>query len=804
MRNIDNKKRDIGTFIPPEQAAYLSKKLLRGAYARSSAALVAYLFIFIGWSLGTYDSQALIGCGIFVLYLILLNPPTLWILKRIRKRKSYEVFSTFINFLEICGFTGAFYFAGGLRASYMTLLYAGVISYVGVAAPRRTSFLVAIFCMISFDLMVVIEHLGYIPHQNSVWPYYFQWEDIITICLIINALFGVVAFMALSTGARLRTHRNNLREKNLELDRSRRELAKAKEEVEARVEELDVINHVSMIVNRSLDLEDNLQSVCEELCRIFPVRSALIALSDSHMNSLEVAAFHAVDPKEERLVGQKMPLEMFSSSMPAIESQEPVLIYDAQTDQRTVPMHGYFKSLGIRSFLIATLFVRSKAIGIIGMPAKDPNYEFTKNEIDLLHIISTQIATGVDNAKLYAQTELALDRVEHELEIGRQIQSGFLPDIMPLTPGWEISSYFEGARQVAGDFYDAFPLGINGNIGLVIGDVCDKGVGAALFMVVFTSLIRAFSEAQHEDYKCKEILMSIVPNINNFIARTYDSSNMFATVFFGILEPSTNTLHYINAGHEQPRVVDAKGKSKAVLGTTGPAIGLMPDMEFMAEQVILEPGDILVAYTDGVVDARNSHGKSFTEESLVLNISKVFTSAFSLLKSLKFQINIHIEKALQFDDITMIALRRKNSLDDEKHEFSLQATLKNLPILREFIEHACIHARLDENMTSAFKLAVDEACTNIITHGYKGQDPGPIKLTLERESDKVKLSIYDEGRTFDPDDTKAADIESEWEKRSIGGLGLFLIREMMDDIHYEGEPDHGNLLILTKILNVKR
>lgn len=790
-------------FIPSEQAAYLNKKHIRGAYARAGAALFVFLFILIGWRLGTYDSQAIFGMGIFALYLILLNPPTLWILKRIRRRRFYSAFSIFINFLEICGFTAVVYFGGGLRASYLTLIYAGVISYVGVAAPPRTTFLVGAFCMIDFDLMAVIEHLGFIPHQNSFWPYNFQWEDVITVCLIINVLFGIVAFMALSTGTRLRNHRNNLREKNLELDRSRRDLAEAKEEVEARAEELDVINHVSMIVNRSLDLKENLQSVCEELCRIFPVRSAMIALSDSDRDSMEVAAFHAVDPKEKKLTGQEMSLEMFSSSTPGIEDKEPVLIHDAQTDQRTVTMHRYFKSLGIRSLLIAPLMVRSKPVGIIGLPGKDPDYAFTRNEVDLLQTLSHQIATGVDNAKLYSQTEKALGRAEHELEIGRQIQSGFLPDIMPLTPGWEISSHFEGARQVAGDFYDAFPLGIEGNIGLVIGDVCDKGVGAALFMVVFTSLIRAFSEAQYGIYNSKKILMGIVPNINNFIARTHDSSNMFATVFFGILEPSTNTLYYINAGHEQPRVVDAKGKIKTVLETTGPAVGLMPDMEFMAEQIVFEPGDILVAYTDGVVDARNSQGEAFTEKSLVSTISRVFTSAFSLLKSLEFQINKHIEKALQFDDITMMALRCKNSPDDEKHELSLEATLKNLPILREFIEHACIHMRLDENMTSAFKLAVDEACTNIITHGYKGKDPGPIELTFEKEAKNVKLTIYDEGRTFDPDDTKAADIESDWEERPIGGLGLFLIKEVMDDIHYEGEPARGNRLILVKKLNVK-
>lgn len=803
MGDIANNELNTGTYISPEKASYLYKKHVGGAYVRAGTTLLLAPFFIIGWRSGIYDNQAIMGILIFQVYLILLNPPTLWILKRIHRPASYEAFSIFIHFLEICGYTAVIYFAGGLRASYLTLIYAAVISYVGVAATRRTTFLVGIFCLIGFDLMAVIEHLEFIPHQNSVWPYHFQWVDVIAICLIINVLFGIVAFFALSTGTRLRKHRNNLREKNRELDRSRQELANAKDEVEARVEELDVINRVSVIVNRSLDLKENLQAVSEELCRIFPIRSAIIALLDSNKSSLEVAAFQAFDPKEESILGTKMSLERFPGLTEMLERDEPVLIIDSQEDPRPGPMRRYFKSLGIKSLLFAPLLARGKVIGIVVMPAKDPLYKFTKREIDLVHTLSHQIATAVDNSRLYAQTELALDHAEHELEIGRQIQTGFLPDIMPLAPGWEISSYFKGARQVAGDFYDAFPLGKNGNIGIVIGDVCDKGVGAALFMVVFTSLIRAFSESWNDTQDCDTLLKNIVSNINDYIATTHDSSNMFATVFFGILEPSTKTLHFINAGHELPLIVDAKGVLKTKLETTGPAIGLMPDMEFAANQIIFDPGDILVAYTDGVIDARNAKNVSFTEESLVSHISQSFTSSFSLLKYVENQINRHIQKAHQFDDIAMIALRYKTSLDDEKHEFVLRATLKNLPILREFVEQASIHMRMNDNMTSAFKLAVDEACTNIITHGYKGMEPGPIKLTLEREYNKIKLAIYDEGKTFDPDDAEAADIESDWEERKIGGLGLFLIREMVDDIHYKSGPDKGNLLILTKKLNLR-
>ncbi len=224
MGYLNGKKLNSKTLISLEKASYLYKKHVQGAYVRSGSAVLTALIFIIGWRIGTFDDQAIVGMLFAHAYLILMNPPVLWLLKRIRRRRYYEDFSTFISVLEICGYTALIYFAGGVRAGILTLIYAAVISYVGVAATRRITFFIGTFCMFSFDLMVVTEHLGYIPHQNSVWPYYYQWSDVITICLIINVLFGVVAFLAISTGTRIKKHRNDLRERNLELDRSRREL----------------------------------------------------------------------------------------------------------------------------------------------------------------------------------------------------------------------------------------------------------------------------------------------------------------------------------------------------------------------------------------------------------------------------------------------------------------------------------------------------------------------------------------------------------------------------------------------------
>ncbi len=271
---------------------------------------------------------------------------------------------------------------------------------------------------------------------------------------------------------------------------------------------------------------------------------------------------------------------------------------------------------------------------------------------------------------------------ERDLQIGRDIQTRFLPDTLPQPSGWEIAAYFRPARQVAGDFYDAFPLSHN-RIGLVIGDVCDKGVGAALFMTLFRSLIRAFSQ-QHYTLSLLDALSSdqptatrgsagkrrqALPSIgtlalqnamvltNNYVARTHSAMNMFATIFFGVLDPATGVMIYINGGHEPPAIVGSAGL-KARLKPTGPAVGMLPDMAYEIQQVQFEPGDIMITYTDGVTEARDPDRKFFTERNLLLLLEQPVPSAAALLERIEARVLAHIADAVQFDDITMLAVQR--------------------------------------------------------------------------------------------------------------------------------------------------
>ncbi|UCD81478.1 MAG: SpoIIE family protein phosphatase, partial [Desulfobacterales bacterium] len=277
------------------------------------------------------------------------------------------------------------------------------------------------------------------------------------------------------------------------------------------------------------------------------------------------------------------------------------------------------------------------------------------------------IGLAIERAFLFAQTERARRIAERELEIGRQIQSGFFPTSLPAPEGWELAIHFQAARHVAGDFYDVFTLGKEKKIGLVIADVCDKGVGAALFMALFRSFIRVLSGTAHSDGHLeisnpiedpKKILERTILSINNYISITHETAGMFATIFYAILDTKKGTLTYINCGHEPPTVIGPHG-IKCSLNPTGPAVGLYPNLEFRTDALVLAPADTLLVYTDGIIDAQNKAGESFTKKKLTALMSNSYHSAEDLIDEIKIRINNHILGATQFDDITILALRRK-------------------------------------------------------------------------------------------------------------------------------------------------
>lgn len=265
---------------------------------------------------------------------------------------------------------------------------------------------------------------------------------------------------------------------------------------------------------------------------------------------------------------------------------------------------------------------------------------------------------------------------EKELEIGRRIQADFLPEFVPEVENWEIASYFEAAREVAGDFFDIFMLKSSNHLALVIGDVCDKGVGAALFMTLFRSLIRAsclnqtgaLSEAQASAQTNHEILLNSINTTNRYIATTHSKSSMFASVFAGLLDPCSGEMLYINGGHESPIIFRAGGQTE-ILEVTGGVIGLFPWASFTVASVQMNPGDLMFAYTDGINEAKDEKGDQFGDERILQSAARVDGDAETFLEGMIDRVRHFRGNAAQSDDITMLALKNvATSRDDMKQD----------------------------------------------------------------------------------------------------------------------------------------
>ena len=267
------------------------------------------------------------------------------------------------------------------------------------------------------------------------------------------------------------------------------------------------------------------------------------------------------------------------------------------------------------------------------------------------------------------QQAVKVNVLERELEIGQRIQKGFLPSDTLKIEGWEIEGYFKAAREVAGDFYDYFEIKSLGCVAIVIGDVCDKGVGAALFMSLFRSLIR--SSALSQDFaqstnteqnnrpapECGDILGHSIRLVNQYVATTHAKDSMFATIFFALLNPATGEFSYINAGHESPCIISPNGNITR-LPTTGPVVGLFTQAQHGIKSGRIEEGEILLSFTDGISEAKNNHSEEFGDERVLDSFKQTSCGAKETISKLVSAVNGFVGDAKQFDDITVLAVER--------------------------------------------------------------------------------------------------------------------------------------------------
>ncbi len=312
------------------------------------------------------------------------------------------------------------------------------------------------------------------------------------------------------------------------------------------------------------------------------------------------------------------------------------------------------------TLLALPLRSRGEVVGAMLVACDAATSPLPTRRMNILNGIAGQAALAVESARLL-QEAAERERMQQELEVARRIQSSFLPEACPPFPGWDLAALWCSARQVSGDFYDFIPLPpasgsppeSGGRLGLIIADVADKGVPAALFMALSRTLIRTMAIDGRPP-------AAAIARANDLILADA-RSELFVTVFYAILQPHSGDVSYVNAGHLPPLWVHAEDGRVEELRTHDMALAVLPGIAFTEQQVHLAVGDLLVLYTDGVTDASNADGEMLGRQRLAEIISAHRSqSAEELVHTIDEFVNNFVGNIPQYDDITVVVAKRKS------------------------------------------------------------------------------------------------------------------------------------------------
>ena len=394
---------------------------------------------------------------------------------------------------------------------------------------------------------------------------------------------------------------------------------------------------------------------------------------------------------------------------------------------------------------------------------------------------------------------VAKKRMEQELNVGRDIQESMMPHQVPDRPEINLVAHMNAAREVGGDFYDYNMLNED-ELYFCVADVSGKGVPSALFMAMSKILMKS----RAVDNKSPAEILS---RVNSELSED-NPECMFVTVFLGVLTLSTGELLFTNAGHNPPLIRRAGGGVDVVPGRHGPAIGIVPGTQFKESTLQLQPGDVLLVFTDGVTEAMDTSRNLYSDERLMNLLEDLPESgAAQILNAVRESVDEFARGAEQADDITMITLQYNGCGSARRPDLriSLKNRLNQVEVALTELDAFAADNKLDNQTAHAARLALDELLNNTISYGYDegaegGEGQQEITINMAISNGNLEIVLKDGAKPFNPFEQAPPNLDLPLEEREVGGLGIHLVRKFID--HYDYQYQDGmNIVTLRRALS---
>ena len=391
------------------------------------------------------------------------------------------------------------------------------------------------------------------------------------------------------------------------------------------------------------------------------------------------------------------------------------------------------------------------------------------------------------------ESRLIKERTDSELHVAQKIQSEMLPQTDITRPDVEVSGKQVSALEVGGDLYDYFIR--DEKLFFCIGDVSGKGVPSSLVMAVVHSLFRSLTRNESNPSR-------IMHAINEAACEGNDT-NMFVTMFIGVLDLPTGRLRYCNAGHDAPLIIDREVRTLQVNANL--PLGLFRDTTYLLQEEQLPLDSSMLLYTDGLTEmADNNHnlyGLQRIIKTAQTNLEQGKLSPSQLMESQHEEASRFANGAQQSDDLTMLCVHYHHLEEDTvlDETIKLSNDVHQVPELNNFVKSVSERLNLESSISSQLMLAVEEAVVNVMSYAYPLGTQGDITVEAKATDQWLKFIITDQGKAFDPTQNNKVDITLNAEDRPIGGLGILLVQQLMDTINYE-RIDGNNVLTLKKNL----